>query len=194
MSESSPVAVMGEAMWGDVCGCVYILQVHRHIQHVIDSHTAIQSCLAQKPQLLIQSISSELYDSPNVVADENLQLPSFFELTLTNLAPRRTAPASFVAAHSRFISLLLMLLTFFYCQVSLVMEQSLHASISIAEFRFHPQLQRFSFSCHQNRILRIFSGTQNSARRLNKVRGHGCWVLESHALRLLRYGICITRP
>jgi hypothetical protein len=113
MSESSPVAVMGQAMWGDVCGCVYILQVHRHIQHVIDSHTAIQSCLAQKPQLLIQSISSELYDSPNVVADENLQLPSFFELTLTNLAPRRTAPASFVAAHSRFISLLLMLLTFF---------------------------------------------------------------------------------
>ena len=112
MSESSPVAVMGEARWGDVCGCGYILQVHRNIQHVIDSHTAIQSCLAQKPQLLIQSISSELYDSSNVVADENLQLPSFFELTLSNLAPRRTAPASFVAAHSRFISLLL-LVTFF---------------------------------------------------------------------------------
>jgi hypothetical protein len=101
ISESSPVTVIGEAMWGDELGCVFVLQVHQNVRHVIDSHTAIQSCVTQKPQLSIQSISSELYASPTVIADENFQLPLYIELTTTNLSPRRAAPASFIAAHSR---------------------------------------------------------------------------------------------
>jgi hypothetical protein len=106
ISESSPVSVIGEAMWGDECGSVFVLQVHPSAQHAIDSHAAIQSCITEKPELSIQSITSELYASPSTIADENLQLPLYIELTTTNLAPRRAAAASFIAAHSRFRSFL----------------------------------------------------------------------------------------
>jgi hypothetical protein len=76
-------------------------QFNQNIQHLIDSHTAIQSFAAQTPQLHIHSMSSELYTAPTMINDTNLQQSLYIEFTWSNLSQRRGTPASFVAAHTR---------------------------------------------------------------------------------------------
>ena len=77
-------------------------QFNQNIQHLIDSHTAIQSFAAQTPQLHIHSMSSELYTAPTMINDTNLQQSLYIEFTWSNLSQRRGTPASFVAAHTRY--------------------------------------------------------------------------------------------
>lgn len=102
MSDCSPVTAVGDAIWGDESGIVHVLQFNQNIQHLIDSHTAIQSFAAQTPQLHIHSMSSELYTAPTMINDTNLQQSLYIEFTWSNLSQRRGTSASFVAAHTRY--------------------------------------------------------------------------------------------
>jgi hypothetical protein len=127
MAQASPIAVIGETIWGDEVGAVYVLQVEvfsaarvcfisyratsrraltlrqmqRSVQHLADSLAAFRSYVQRTPQLLIDSLSSELYAAASIATDASPEHPLYIELTSTILPSRKFASATFVSAHTR---------------------------------------------------------------------------------------------
>jgi hypothetical protein len=75
--------------------------MHRSVQHLADSLSAFRSYVERTPQLLIDSLSSELYAAAPIAADASPEHPLYIELTSTVLPSRKFASATFVSAHIR---------------------------------------------------------------------------------------------
>ena len=157
------------------------LQFHKNVQHLIESQTCIQEFVARTPQLHMGSFSSELYAAPTAVADESLQQPSYVEFTWSNLAQRRGASASFVAAHTRcapcFVRLFLL-----HNRISIAF-QSPRALVKPSRPALFPHeslllerqiYERVQHTCHVTLVLSVITGTQINGRRVNRGRECGC--------------------